>query len=411
MWGLAANLTDMLLAAFKKIMSMNDFQTTWIQMAYYGSYLFLSFPAALLIRKFNYKTGILVGLGMYIIGALLFYPASQTMVYGHFLVALFILAGGIAILETTANPYALVMGPESSAIQRLNLAQSFNPIGALTGVVIGKLLIFSELNKANELERAALSSVDLISMQKVEMYAVMTPYIGIAILLLLIWLVIASRKMPMGADISEVPILDSVKRLLHNKVYVSGVVAQFLNVGGMTCIYSFMVRYIMVELGTDESGAANYQIAALILFTASRFVFTALLSRYSAYFLLGLGSLVAVLCLGAVITTSGLVSVVALILISASMSLTFPTIFGLACQGTGSDQKIAGSGLIMAISGGAALPAIQGLVSDATHSIKFSYIVPLLCCAGVFLYAVTANRLKKSRDKATIISDPIHGLN
>jgi len=387
MWGLANNMTDTLLAAFKKIMSMTDFQTSWIQIAFYGSYFCLALPAALLIRKFQYKTGILLGLGMFILGSLLFYPASQTMLYGHFLVSLFILAGGLSILETTANPYILVMGSEETAVRRLNLAQSFNPIGSITGVVLSKLFILSSLNKASEVERASLSAEKLNIMQEQELTAVMGPYVGVAFLLLVIWLIIAARKMPKGSDNDDIaPLGESFKRLLANKNYIFGVIAQFFYVGAQIGVWSFTIRYVMQELGTDESDSSNYYLAALVLFTLSRFVFTGLLSKFSASKLLGSSALVAILCLIIVIVANGIVGVVALILISGCMSLMFPTIFGLASEGTGNDHKLAGSGLIMAILGGAVLTALQGQVSDLTGDIKMSFMIPLVCFVVIAFY-------------------------
>lgn len=397
MWGLANNMTDTLLAAFKKIMSMTDFQTSWIQTAFYGSYFCLALPAALLIRQFQYKTGILVGLGMFIAGALLFYPASITMQYGHFLAALFILAGGLSILETTANPYILVMGDENSAIQRLNLAQSFNPIGSITGVVLSKLFILSELNTASETERAALSATELENMQQQELAAVMGPYVGVAALLLVIWLVIAARKMPKGYDKEAAPKLsESFIRLIGNKNYVWGVMAQFFYVGAQICVWSFTIRYVMMELGVNEDEASSYYLGALVLFTGSRFVFTALLSKYSAKTLMSASALVAIICLIVAMTASGIVGVLALVMISGCMSLMFPTIFGMASEGTGADHKLAGSGLIMAILGGAVLTAIQGLISDSTGSIKTSFVVPLICFVIILAYAIKSEKLQAS---------------
>ncbi|MEL7534528.1 MAG: MFS transporter, partial [Bacteroidota bacterium] len=190
-WGIANNMTDTLLAAFKKIMSMSDFQTTFVQYAFYGAYFCFAIPAALLVKRFSYKTGVLLGLGMFIAGALLFYPASQTMVYGHFLAALYILAGGLSFLETSANPYIVAMGPEESGTQRLNLAQSFNPVGSITGVVLSQLFILSNLNPATEEERSAIPAEQLASIQAEELSAVMGPYVGVAAVLLILWLLIA----------------------------------------------------------------------------------------------------------------------------------------------------------------------------------------------------------------------------
>ena len=400
MWGLANNMTDTLLAAFKRIMSMTDFQTSWIQIAFYGSYFCLALPAALIIRKFDYKTGVLIGLGMFIGGALLFYPASQTMVYGHFLLALFILAGGLSVLETSANPFIVKMGPPETGIQRLNLAQSFNPIGSITGVLLSKYFILSNLNQASENDRAVLSSEQLRSIQSAELYAVMGPYIGTALLLLLIWLMIYFTRMPKASDLMENDNFRSiVSRLLKNPNYKWGVVAQFFYVGAQIGVWSFTIRYVMGELDLNESEAATYYLASLILFTVSRFVCTALLSYISAEKLLAICAIGAATCCLAVITFNGLTGVIALVLISGFMSLMFPTIFGLTITGLGDDTKIGGSGLIMAILGGAALTAVQGSVSDVTESIKLAFLVPAICFLVIFIYGLRSMSLNSKSIK------------
>ncbi len=380
MWGLANNMTDTLLAAFKKIMSMSDFQTSWIQVAFYGSYFCLALPAALFIRRFSYKSGVLLGLGFFILGALLFYPASKTMIYGHFLTALFILAGGLSVLETTANPYILAMGDEATSIRRLNLAQSFNPIGSITGVLLSKFFILDNLNTADSVTRAGLSLDELKVIQEQELTAVMGPYVGVAILLALIWVTIAFIKMPVASDDSRKPeLLSSFKRLFSNSNYKLGVVAQFFYVGAQIGVWSFTIRYVMNELGTDESEAASYYLGALVLFMCSRFIFTALLKKFSAHSLLINTSLTAVALLLVVIMVGGMPGVIALTLVSGCMSLMFPTIFGLASQGLDQDRKVGGSGLIMAILGGAVLTAVQGQISDSTGSIHIAFIVPVVC--------------------------------
>ncbi|MCG8384805.1 MAG: L-fucose:H+ symporter permease [Cytophagales bacterium] len=400
MWGLANNMTDTLLAAFKKIMSMSDFQTSWIQVAFYGSYFCLALPAALVTRKFDYKTGVLIGLGMFIGGALLFYPASQTMVYGHFLVALFVLAGGLSILETSANPYIIRMGPPETGIQRLNLAQSFNPIGSITGVLLSKFFILSQLDQASEEERAALSPAQLESIQQAELSAVMGPYIGTALLLFMIWLMIYFTRMPKGSDRAERDSLRTIfTRLFKNINYKWGVVAQFFYVGAQIGVWSFTIRYVMKELGLDESDAATYYLASLVLFTASRFVCTALLNYIRAEKLLALCALGAIVCCLVVVVFSGFTGVIALVLISGFMSLMFPTIFGLTITGLGDDTKIGGSGLIMAILGGAVLTAVQGTVSDITSSIKLAFLVPAMCFLVIFIYGLKSMSLSAKPTK------------
>ncbi|MCB0519372.1 MAG: L-fucose:H+ symporter permease [Lewinellaceae bacterium] len=384
MWGLANNMTDTLLSAFKRIQSMTDAQTSLIQVAFYGAYFCLALPAAILIKKFTYKTGVLVGLGLFIAGSLLFYPASKTMVYGHFLAALYILAGGLSILETTANPYIIAMGPMETATRRLNLAQSFNPIGSITGVVLSKIFILSHLNIASAEERAAMDAGQLSAIQSEELSAVMGPYVGVAVVLAVLWLVIAVIRMPRASD--EDRVLDfsaTVQRLLRRRRYVWGVVAQFFYVGAQICVWSFTIRYVMQELKVNEDQAASYYLAALVLFTLSRFVFTWLMKYVRPGTLLGVSALLAMLFTLITILGNGIVGVVALVAISGFMSLMFPTIFGLASVGLGQDAKLGGSGLIMAILGGAVLTALQGWVSDSTGNIHLSYLVPLACFAVV----------------------------
>ena len=387
MWGLANNMTDTLLAAFRRILSMSDFQTSWIQLAFYGSYFCLALPAAIFIKRFTYKAGILLGLGMFISGGLLFYPASITMTYGHFLGALFILAGGLSVLETAANPYIIAMGPEESGTQRLNFAQSFNPIGSISGVVISKFFILSHLNHADAAERAVMSHEELTLIRSQELTAMMGPYVGVALFLFLLWLIIAFTNMPRASDTdATVDVRASLRRLLKNSRYTSGVVAQFFYVGAQIGVWSFTIRYVMQELGTNEEQSSTYYIAALIVFTVLRFVFTGLMKYFSPRQLLSASAALAIMCTLGVITLSGYPAVISLVAISACMSLMFPTIYGISVRGLGDDRKIGASGLIMAILGGAVLTAVQGQVSDLTGSIKLAFLVPLTCFILISIY-------------------------
>jgi len=379
-WGLANNMTDTLLAAFKRILSMSDFRTSWVQVAFYGAYGCLALPAALFIRKYTYKAGVLLGLGLFSCGALLFYPASLTMNYFHFLGALYILAGGLSILETSANPFIVSLGPAATGTQRLNLAQSFNPLGSITGVFLSQQFILSKLNRAGTEERAQMSAEQLRQVQSEELTAVVGPYVSVALVLLVIWGLIAWTPMPDDSDRErDVRLVDTLGRLFRLPHYYSGVIAQFFYVGAQIGVWSFTIRYVMAELGVTEAEASTYYIAALVLFTAARFLSTWLMSYVKSSTLLMVLSGVAVLLTATVMLGGGYVGVIALIGISGCMSLMFPTIFGLAVQRLGEDAKIGGSGLIMAIIGGAALPAVQGLLSDATGSIHLAYGVPLIC--------------------------------
>lgn len=397
MWGLSNNMTDTLLAAFKKIMSMTDFQTSWIQIAFYGSYFCLALPSAILIKRFTYKTGILAGLGLFIFGSLLFYPASQTMQYGHFLAALFILAGGLAILETTANPYIFELGPAETGIRRLNLAQSFNPIGSITGVLLSKFFILANLHQANEAERAAMDDARLIAIQQQELTAVMGPYVGVALITLLIGIVIAVTPMPVARDNDRALQLgQTFGRLLKIPNYWWGVVAQFFYVGAQIGVWSFTIRYVMIELNVQEDTAANYYLAALVLFTAFRFLSTYLMKFFPAHQMLGLLAFIAIVLTSTVVFAGGKVGVFALVGISGCMSLMYPTIYGLSVKPLGLDTKLGSSFLVMAILGGALITAVQGKVSDMTGSIHYAFFVPLICFVVIAYYALGRGHGEKS---------------
>ncbi|WP_162342791.1 L-fucose:H+ symporter permease [Cyclobacterium salsum] len=400
LWGVAHNMTDTLLAAFKRIMSMTDFQTSWIQLAFYGSYFCLALPAAIFIRKYTYKSGILLGLGLFALGSLLFYPAGIMMSYGFFLVALYVLAGGLSILETAANPYILVIGPPETATQRLNLAQSFNPIGSVIGVYLSKVFILSQLNTAEAADRTTMDPETLKAMQAEELAGVVSTYVGVALFLVVVWFVIRAVRMPVASEIVEKDgIIAGFKRLSKNKNYMRGVMAQFFYVGAQIGVWSFTIRYVMGELDVMESGASNYYLVSLILFAGSRFLFTALMKYFKPSILLAISSFVAILLSLVVIYGSGMVAVIALVLISVCMSLMFPTIYGLSAEGLGNDTKLGGSGLIMAILGGALITAAQGQVSDISGNIQLSYYVPLICF-GVVMYFGLSHYFHQPEPKA-----------
>ncbi|MBN2632341.1 MAG: L-fucose:H+ symporter permease [Bacteroidales bacterium] len=411
LWGLANNMTDTLLAAFKRIMSMTDARTSLIQISCYGlGYFIFALPAAIYIKRYSYKSGILLGLGFYIIGCLMFFPAKLTGNYFHFLGALWVLFGGLSILETAANPYIIAMGDEKTGTRRLNLAQSFNPLGSITGVIISQMFILSELNTASASERAAMSAQQLQSIQHVELNAVTLTYVTVGFLLLILWLIILITKMPRASDAgSAVNLKATLGRLFKNRNYVLGVVAQFFYVGAQIGVWSFTIRYAMNALNlentqlpagkTPEQAAATYYIAALILFASSRFIFTFLMKFFKPSSLLIFASVMAIGCSSVVIFGSGMTGVIALVAISGFMSLMFPTIFGQAVYGLGDDTKIGGSGLIMAILGGAVVTFLQGKVSDMTGSINYSYVIPLLCFAFITYYAFASSKIVRKESE------------
>lgn len=380
LWGLANNMTDTLLAAFKRIMDMSDTQTSLIQFAFYGSYFCFALPAALFIRKKSYKAGIILGLLLYATGAILFYPAAKVASYTFYLIAIYIMAGGCSVLETTANPYILSMGSPETATRRLNIAQSFNPIGSILGILMSKYFILDNIS----------------------LYSVSGTYATLGCVLLAILVVMLCAKMPVGKDNDKQDTVGaSFRRLFANSLYRYGVLTQFFYVGAQIGVWSFTIRIVMQELGILEAEASTIYLITIIGFCLSRFVYTWLMKWIAPARLLTIGGILSTLMALTVVLTAGTgwLMVSALILISIFMSLMFPTIYGIALGSIAKsdhpdDSKIGASGLIMAILGGALLTPLQGVLSDAT-SIYTSYLIPVTCFVVVTIYAIFARRIHK----------------
>ena len=392
LWGVANNMNDTLLAAFKRIMSMSDLQTSLVQFAFYGAYFCFALPAALFIMRFSYKTGILTGLLLYATGTILFYPAGEVASYPFFLFAIYVMAGGCSILETTANPYILSMGSRETATRRLNIAQTFNPIGAICGILLSRSLILSELHTADATERNAMTADMLREVQTHELNAISGTYMIIGGVLMALFLVILLAKMPKDRDESVIPpVAESFRHLWKNRSYRYGVMAQFFYVGTQTCVWSFTIRYVMAETGSLEKEASMIFLYSIIAFTAFRFIFTWLMKFIRPARLLMWAAIAGLLLTVIVITCSGMLSIFALIAISASMSLMFPTIYGLALKDVEERYtKIGASGLIMAILGGAVLTPVQAIVSDY-YGISTSFIV----AAGCFMVVLSSARRER----------------
>ncbi|PZX14471.1 FHS family L-fucose permease-like MFS transporter [Palleronia aestuarii] len=391
-WGVAANMTDPLVQVFSRIFSMSTLQASFVQFAYYGAYFLLALPAAFINRRYSYKTGVLVGLGCAIAGAFLFYPASIAMTYGFFLLALFLLAGGLSILETSANPFVIAMGPEGNATRRLNFAQAFNPVGTNIGVFLSATLILPQLNVADPEERAAMAPEALRAVQQSELQAVMIPYVGFAFVLVALWILIYVYRMPADREEESEGPVDvhfgaTLKRLLANRHYSFGVVAQFFNVAGQTCTWTFTIPYVIAAIGGNEAQAGWYLQASLIVFLLSRFAMVWLMGFVRPALLLTIMALLGTgLSLYAVVSPD-ISGVWAVVFISASLSLMFPTIYGIALHGLGEDTKFGAAGLVMAILGGALMPLVHGATLDA-YGAAISYVVPGLCFLVVAAYGV-----------------------
>ncbi|WP_375430876.1 L-fucose:H+ symporter permease [uncultured Friedmanniella sp.] len=395
-WGSAANLSEVMVSVFRKIFTgMSNFQSGLVTFAYYGAYFLLAIPAAFINRRFGYKTGVLTGLGLAAVGGVLFFPASQALTYGAFLAALFVLAAGLSILETSANPFAIAMGPEETATRRLNLAQVFNPVGANVGVLLGAIVITPNII----LGRKGVpdpTGPDLLAAQEHDLNVVLGPYLGIAAVLVVIWLLIAFKKIPVPQEQIEQELLaggDEQKkgwlgRLARNPHYRYGVVAQFFNIAAQVGTWSFTIQYAENVVGATPRAAGWYLQASLILFLVSRFVMFVLLGIFRPTKLLAaMAGLGVVLALTGVLSPN-MVGLIAVVCISLCLSLMFPTIYGVALQGLGADTKFGAAGLVMAILGGALVSPVQGAIVDATGSQAAGFLIPAFGFAVVLSYAI-----------------------
>jgi FHS family L-fucose permease-like MFS transporter len=357
-------------------------------LAYFGAYFLLALPAALINERFGYKAGLLTGLGLAAAGAFLFYPAAKILTYEAFLVALFALAAGCSILETSANPYVISMGPQDTATRRLNLAQAFNPLGTNIGVLIAATLILPKLESPVDLTSATPEQVQVI--RAGQLGAVMGPYLGLGLLLLAIWVVIATQKAP--KIIEEFPDVGDTSKgalarmLWNNKRYRFGVVAQFFNVAAQVCTWTFILQYVQQAInGSLELGGYLLQVS-LIIFLLSRFLMTWVIGKIRATKVLAVLAVLAVLLCLYAMAVPNITGVIALVAVSFCLSLMFPTIYGVALHGLGPATKLGAAGLVMAIVGGAIMPLVQGATLDAT-SPAVSFIVPAVCFAVVAAFA------------------------
>ncbi len=405
LWGFANDITNPMVKAFSKIFRMSVTDGTLVQVAFYGGYFAMAFPAAMFIRRFSYKAGVLTGLGLYAVGAFLFYPAMLTGSYYPFLIAYFILTCGLSFLETSCNPYILSMGSEKTATRRLNMAQSFNPVGSLMGMWVAMNFIQARLNPMETEARAALSDAEFEAVRDADLLTLITPYVFIGLVVLMMFVVIAVTRMPKNGDQSHsINFFGTLRRIFSIGRYREGVIAQFFYVGAQIMCWTFIIQYgtrvFMLE-GMDEKAAEvlsqKYNIIAMAIFCCSRFVCTYLLRYVNA------GKLLAVLAVVAAILTAGVIlfqdrtGVYCLVGVSACMSLMFPTIYGIALNGLGDDAKFGAAGLIMAILGGSVLPPLQARIIDCGTignfpAVNISFILPLICFLVIIVYGIRRAR-------------------
>jgi len=399
LWGFANSVTDPMVQAFKKVLELSNSQAAWVQMAFYGGYFCMALPAAFFVRKFSYKTGILIGLFLYALGAILFYPAAITEQFWFFCLGLYILTFGLAFLETTANPYILSMGEKETATQRLNLAQIFNPVGSIAGLFVAQQFILKKLQSDNIDNYQLLDDAQKIIIKTSDLMVIRNPYVILGLVIILFFILIALYKMPEGKDRTEIEsIQKTFKILLKNKSYIFGVISQLFYVGAQIMCWTYIYQYAEA-LDISSQKASNYQFIAFILFFFGRILGTYLLKTINAGSLLMLFASFSSLTILITILAQNILGLYSLVLTSFFMSVMFPTIYGIALQDLNENvSKIGAAGLVMAIVGGALMPKLQGNIIDiggyAVNDIKilgvseinFSFILPLICFIIVILF-------------------------
>lgn len=410
LWGFANDITNPMVKAFSKIFRMSATDGALVQVAFYGGYFAMAFPAAMFIRRFSYKAGVMLGLGLYAFGAFLFFPAKMTGEYYTFLIAYFILTCGLSFLETSCNPYILTMGTEQTATRRLNLAQCFNPMGSLLGMYVAMNFIQARLNPMGTAERAQLSDQEFNAMKDTDLSVLIGPYLAIGLVILAILLVIRFKSMPKNGDkdktINFLPTLSRIFRMPH---YREGVIAQFFYVGVQIMCWTFIIQYgtrIFMNEGMAEIDAEvlsqKYNILAMIIFCCSRFVCTFILRWLNAGRLLMVLAILGGCFTVGVILLQNIYGLYCLVAVSGCMSLMFPTIYGVALTGLGDDAKFGAAGLIMAILGGSVMPPLQAAIIDMKEvgglpAVNVSFVLPLICFVVITVYGYrTMVRTRKS---------------
>lgn len=412
LWGFANDITNPMVKAFSKIFRMSATDGALVQVAFYGGYFAMAFPAAMFIRRYSYKAGVLVGLGLYALGALLFYPAKMTGEYYPFLAAYFILTCGLSFLETSSNPYILSMGIEETATRRLNLAQSFNPMGSLLGMFVAMNFIQAKLNPLDTAARAQLDDAQFAAVKESDLSVLIAPYLAIGIVIFAMFMLILIKKMPHNGDknhdINFVPTLRRIFSLPH---YREGVIAQFFYVGVQIMCWTFIIQYgtpILMADGMTEQAAEvmsqQYNIIAMVIFCCSRFICTFLLRYINTGQLLMILAIAGGALVCGVIFMHNIYGLYCLVGVSACMSLMFPTIYGIALTGLGDDAKFGAAGLIMSILGGSVLPPLQASIIDRGElfgmpAVNVSFVLPFICFVVIAIYGQRTYMRSKNKLK------------
>lgn len=403
LWGFANDITNPMVAAFQTVMELSAFEASWVQCAFYGGYATMALPAAFFIRRYSYKSGILLGLGLYAIGAFLFIPAAAMQNFIFFCLSLYILTFGLAFLETTANPFILSLGSKETSTRRLNLAQAFNPMGSLSGMAVASLIVLPQLwsdkrNEAGEIIFGTLSEAEKADIRLHDLAEIRDPYVALGVVVVIMFLIIAFKKMPKTqTSVQQDSAKSTLRRLWNNTIYREGVVAQVFYVAAQIMVWTFIIQYAD-NLGINKATAQNYNIFAMGMFLCSRFISTFLMKYVNSRRLLAIFGIGAMICTAGAICIVGMPGLYCLVGISAFMSLMFPTIYGIALENVeAQDTSLGAAFLVMAIVGGAIMPPLQGSIIDLGEvmghpAVNFSFILPFICFAIITVYGIRAYR-------------------
>ncbi len=407
LWGLLNNMTDNLVPSFAKIFMIKAVDSSLVQVAFYGAYAVLALPAAFIIKRYSYRMGVLVGLGFYMIGAFGYIPAAILQSYNLFLVSIFILAGGLSVLETTCNPFVLSLGDESTSVRRLNFAQAFNPLGSMAGLFLAKYVILAHLNPATLDDRLAMSTEALTAVRDAELFWVCVPYVGLILIAFIIWMFFYRSTLSDRDADESMSVGEAISRLVARPRYAFGVVSQFFYVGVQIAVWTWTIKYVMANMNLVEAEAANYYIYSIFLFIGCRWICTWLMKYIVPAKMMAVFALGGILCCLGTIYLPIETSIYCLVGISGCMSLMFPTIYGIALRGLGPEVKFGAAGLIMAILGGAIITpmmgalvdggTLSGLVSGFTPeiaAIRTAFYLPVLCFAVVLAYSLAFRNVK-----------------
>ena len=402
LWGFANDITNPMVAAFQTLMELTAAKASMVQFAFYGGYATMAVPAALFIRKYSYKSGILLGLALYATGAFLFIPAAAEQSFTFFCLSLYILTFGLAFLETTANPFILSLGDKATSTRRLNLAQAFNPMGSLCGMSVASLIVLPQLwsdrrNEAGQIIFGTLSEAEKADIRLHDLAIIRDPYVAIGLVVVVVGIIIALTRMPKTESEEQKAqghthtTRQTLHNLWHNTIYREGVIAQMFYVAAQIMTWTFIIQYAD-NLGINKATAQTYNIVAMSLFLSSRFISTFLMKYVNSRVLLAVFGCGAALCSIGAIAIVGMTGLYCLVGISFFMSLMFPTIYGIALEGVDSrDHTLGAAFLVMAIVGGALMPPLQGMIIDLQTvmghpAVNASFVLPLLCFIIIIAY-------------------------